>query len=163
MSQSKAYNDIEQHYRHHRDLLVSRYTRAAGSHHAAEDIVQNTYVKMLENSEGIRDVGAVLQTRLNQQFAEYKRKEQAGGLVYESNIDKYEDPYNLEKMVIHRDLLEKIADQMNLKKESHRDILRMAFLHHMMPREIADCMPQSVDNIKQIMSRFRVEAKEMFT
>lgn len=154
---------IERFYVAERDNLLRRLNYGAGSPEAAEDVLQEAFVRALiywdtfdpENKE----LGAWFSTILKNALRDFKRDEWLFGMGEEFD----EELYDPQEMTLKEDeLIRKIYELVDGKIEPHQEILLLYFDKHYSPKDIANMTPYKVKTIKQVIWRFKTEVQEKY-
>jgi len=153
----KFYRAIEQHYRDSRSKLISLAYTSLHNHADAEEAVQDTYVNALKYYESY-DSDATLHDWLLQILRNCISKKWADiskhGMVveYVESRDNRAETASLLSRYQKAYVLEKIKE---LSNPTHKRIVKLYLFNDLDPKEISEQLPESVQNVKKIIVRFK--------
>jgi RNA polymerase sigma factor (sigma-70 family) len=148
-------------YKENRDLLLRRLSYGAGSPEAAEDVLQEAFVRALVYQTTFnpaqKELGAWFNTIMKNALRDFKREEWLFGMGEEFD----EELYDPQEMPLKEDeLVKKIYELVDEKIEDHQEILLLYFEKHYSPKDIANITTAKVKTIKQVIWRFKTEVIE---
>ena len=117
---------IEEYYRENRNLLVKTTQRRGMQEADADDIVQETFYRVLKYKDGfnphIQDIGAWINTILYNVHKAYFNANMTGEYSFED--EEYIDEYNkLEDNTLDKDLVERIKNEVTKLPPAHANIV----------------------------------------
>lgn len=149
---------LEQLYKDKRDAQVKAIANQAGGIVNAEDIVQEAYCRALKHIDSFDSEKASLevwvQRIIKRCMFDFKRQELQQGMVRDEmdGEEPYED---------FRDLgvstLKEVATEIDKRKKSHQEVLRLTFLKGYRPREIAEIVEEGSRAIEHIIRQFKLD------
>lgn len=152
---------IEAYYIAEREDLVRRMTNPAGDVNAAEDVVQEAFVRALLywgsfNPEE-KELGAWFSTILKNSLRDYKRQEWLFGMAEEFDEEHYEP---IEMDVSEGELVKQIGRVVNTKDGDLQEVLKLYYLKQYLPMDIAKITGIKLQTIKKTIWRFNKTIKE---
>lgn len=152
---------VENHYVKNRLRLLKKLTYRAGTHEAAEDVLQESYYRALKYFASFRlneDFNKWFSIILSNCLREYKNTEK-GHIAFEFEEENAEGTkcINYTDHVM-RDVLELVATKPAIQKE----ILNMYFRQEYSATDISRITNYSYANCHQTIQRFRTELKELY-
>jgi len=126
---------------------------------AADDLVQEAFMKVQQNLESVRDPGKVsswvfrIAHNLCQDYFRTKKKLSSPEEIHEGLINLQETP--LQKKMEQGEMSQCVQDQLNLLPESLRSVLIFSDLMEFSQQEIADILGLTVQNVKVRLHRAR--------
>lgn len=150
-------------YEAERDNLVRRLAYGAGSPQAAEDVLQEAFVRALVYQDTFdpahKELGAWFNTIMRNALRDFKRAEWLFGMGEEFDEEQY-DPQ--EMPIDESELVKKIYDMVEEKIEDHQEVLLLYFEKHYSPKDITNITGIKVKTIKQVVWRFKSEVIERY-
>ena len=173
MTRSEVYKLIENHYRKHYDRQVSVASRQTGSHHTAEEAVQEAYTRACEYWKGYarfvtnnppdsndnlfyRWFETVLTNCISRKWNEEKRQ----GMQLDDESDN--QPSITEDGTENKVVVSEIRDMIKTKKPSTRYILELHLFNGMDPSDIRHLVPKNLRAVEQVLRRFKAEVREHY-
>lgn len=154
---------LEEFYKERREDLLRRLAYGAGSPEAAEDVLQEAFVRALTYWDTFdpqhKELGAWFNTIMKNALKDFKREEWLFGMGEEFDEEQY-DPQ--EMPVNETELVKKIYEMVDGKIEDHQEILLLYFEKHYSPKDIANITNYKVKTIKQVVWRFKTEVIERY-
>ncbi len=129
----------------------------------ADDLVQETFVRIQENLETLRDASKItswifrIAYHLCQDHFRTLKKTSAQDTIPEGLIDLEEIP--VQKRLEQREMSRCVQDQVNLLPESQRSVLIFADVMDFSQQEIADVLGVSLEAVKVRLHRARKRLK----
>jgi RNA polymerase sigma-70 factor, ECF subfamily len=126
---------------------------------AADDLVQEAFIKIQQNLDGVRDPGKVsswvfrIAHNLCQDYFRTQKKLSFHEEIHEGLINLQETP--LQKKMEQGEMSQCVQDQLNLLPESLRSVLIFSDLMEFSQQEIADILGLTVQNVKVRLHRAR--------
>jgi RNA polymerase sigma factor (sigma-70 family) len=152
---------IEAFYKENFNRLIKRVGHRAGTHWAAEDVVQEAFVRALKYWDTYdpanKEIGAWFNTILNNALRDYTRDERRYGMCEEFEDEKHND------LALSPEALgaaAKIRELIAAKGQPTKSILTMYYLQGYKPKEIVEVLDVEVKTVRQYVWRFRDELKE---
>lgn len=152
---------IEDHYKAHKDRIVKRYTRFAGSLEASEDIVQEAYYRALryfdtydKSSKFETWFSRILKNALNH----YKNVER--GHPYEEFDEELVE--GIDFCGYNRVLLEQIRNEIYSYNGETQEVLQLYFKWGYSPKEINQIVDMKYKAIEQTIYRFKGFVREKY-
>lgn len=144
---------IEEHYRANFNTLVKRYKRPLGSEQAAEDVVQEAYVRCLKYQhtwDSSQEFTPWFSIILRNAFRDQLSSER--GISFEE-LDEFD--YRIEDTERIDDL--RAALELYIPRESlaHQPSLKLFFLSDYNCKEISEITELTHSNVRYIVSAFR--------
>lgn len=154
---------LAEFYKERREDLLRRLNYGAGSPEAAEDVLQEAFVRALIywdtfNPEH-KELGAWFNTIMRNSLRDFKREEWLFGMGEEFDEELY-DPQ--EMPINESELVKKIYELVDDKIADHQEILLLYFEKHYSPKDIANITEFKVKTIKQVVWRFKTEVIERY-
>lgn len=154
---------LEEFYKERREDLLRRLAYGAGSPEAAEDVLQEAFVRALTYWDTFdpqhKELGAWFNTIMKNALKDFKREEWLFGMGEEFDEEQY-DPQ--EMPVNETELVKKIYEMVDGKIEDHQEILLLYFEKNYSPKDIANITNYKVKTIKQVVWRFKTEVIERY-
>lgn len=154
---------LEEFYKERREDLLRRLAYGAGSPEAAEDVLQEAFVRALTYWDTFdpqhKELGAWFNTIMKNALKDFNREEWLFGMGEEFDEEQY-DPQ--EMPVNETELVKKIYEMVDGKIEDHQEILLLYFEKHYSPKDIANITNYKVKTIKQVVWRFKTEVIERY-
>lgn len=154
---------LDKFYRAERDNLLRRLNYGAGSPEAAEDVLQEAFVRALIYWDTFdptnKELGAWFNTIMRNALRDFKREEWLFGMGEEFDEELY-DPQ--EMPIKEQEVIKKIYELVDGKIEDHQEILLLYFEKHYSPKDIANITTAKVKTIKQVVWRFKTEVIERY-
>jgi len=155
---AEMYRQIEAHYRENFQSLVKRYAHFIHHRERAEDIIQEAYCRALQYWESYdteRPFDKWFNSIISSALKENKRTETMHGMVDISEaMDVPIKPAAIPAVIVNQ-----VMKRINEHDQQSADILRMVFLKHMRPVEIAKVVDANANAIRKLVQRFREEIK----
>ena len=126
---------------------------------AADDLVQEAFIKIQQNLDGVRDPGKVsswvfrIAHNLCQDYFRIQKKLSSHEEIHEGLINLQETP--LQKKMEQGEMSQCVQDQLNLLPESLRSVLIFSDVMEFSQQEIADILGLTVENVKVRLHRAR--------
>jgi len=126
---------------------------------AADDLVQEAFIKIQQNLDGVRDPGKVsswvfrIAHNLCQDYFRTQKKLSSHEEIHEGLINLQETP--LQKKMEQGEMSQCVQDQLNLLPESLRSVLIFSDVMEFSQQEIADILGLTVENVKVRLHRAR--------
>lgn len=152
---------IEQHFKDHRQKLVKRLTRRAGTEWAAEDILQEAYyraLKYVDSFNPLLDMDKWMNTIINNSLREYKNQEKGYSPV-EFDEEETEGQASVE---FPQHVMWQVYDIIATKSEEQQEILQLYFRQEYSAKDISEITPHKYKMVHQTIQRFRNELKELY-
>lgn len=152
---------IEQHYKANYRKLVKRMYFRSGNPHMAEDVVQTAYERAIKYKEATttRIFDAWFSTVLNNCLRDAQNDEKGYSYRDEDEEETTEDvscPHYPARM------MKEIFELIGTKSEVQKEVLDLYFHKQYTGVDISHITTHSAGNIRQIISRFRQELKELY-
>ena len=156
-----AFDDSE--YTQHRQAILAYFHRRVRDPQDAEDLAQETFVRVLKAKEGIRDVNKVLpymyRTARNLLINRYRRRHivmRADALEEPLDLDQVEDPrLDSEERVRFRELSSRLDQALGRLSIEHRKAFELGVVQRMVYAEIAELTGWSLSKVKVNIHRAR--------
>ena len=151
---------IEEHYRRQRQILVKLFTFKAGSPEAAEDIIQESYLRAIKYQGSCKpgEFPKWISKILYNTLRDYKREEAGRSAVeFEEDDSEGTQCYSYSDQVMRE-----IYKLIEAKPEVQREVLEMHLKHGYSAIDISRITPYSYANCHKILQRFREEMKTMY-
>ena len=152
--------DIEKHYIANRKKYLKTFTFRSGSEHAAEDIVQEAYERVLRyrHSCSINDADKWIRTILNNCLKEYKNIENGhtNDVFDEEEAEGTACPHYSEQV------MREVNDLIDTKAIIQKEILGLYFRHEYSAADISRITLHSYANCHKVISRFRQELRDLY-
>lgn len=149
---------LAEFYKENRDLLLRRLAYGAGTPEAAEDVLQEAFVRALVYQTTFdpekKELGAWFNTIMRNALRDYKRDEWLFGMGDEFDEELY-DPQ--EMPLQESELIKKIYELVDAKEEEHQQVLLLYFDKHYSREDISKISPLKIRAIDQIILRFKQE------
>lgn len=159
--QTDIYKRIEDHYREHRERLVSFCNKFLNNMDRAEDVVQEAYTRALTYWESVPDEPDEFvpwfQGILNNCIREDWKKEKAKGM---SVLDENVDEIPIKSAAIPTIILKAVEDRIASKEDRVAKILSMHFIEGYTAKEIGEMVKDTPNAIRVMVHRFREEIKK---
>jgi RNA polymerase sigma-70 factor (ECF subfamily) len=126
---------------------------------AADDLVQETFIRIQQNLEGVRDPGKVsswvfrIAHNLCQDYFRTRKILSCHEQVHEGLVDLQETP--AQKKIEQSEMSQCVQNQLNLLPESLRSVLILSDVMEFSQHEIADILGLTVENVKVRLHRAR--------
>jgi RNA polymerase sigma-70 factor (ECF subfamily) len=126
---------------------------------AADDLVQEAFMKIHENLDSVRDPGKVsswvfrIAHNLCQDYFRSRKKLSCYQQVHERLVDLQETP--AQKKIEQSEMSQCVQNQLNLLPESLRSVLILSDVMEFSRQEIADILGLTVENVKVRLHRAR--------
>jgi RNA polymerase sigma-70 factor (ECF subfamily) len=130
---------------------------------AADDLVQEAFMKIQENLDSVRDVAKIsswvfrIAHNLCQDHFRTRKKLPSHEEIHEGLANIQESP--LQKKVEQGEMSQCVQDQLNLLPESLRSVLIFSDVMEFSQQEIADILGLTVENVKVRLHRARKKFK----
>ena len=158
MTREQVYKLIEEHCRQRRDMIVRRLSRHFASPHFAEDVVQEAYYRACNywnTYDPTMLFNTWFSTILNNAIKDFFKEEALHGMgVMPENTEVDEGLRLLNRMTLE-EILQYIAKQ----PERISRILHLHIIQGYKSEEVARLVPESADNIRKIVQRFRSDIR----
>lgn len=149
---------LEEFYKAERDNLLRRLSYGAGSPEAAEDVLQEAFLRALVYQATFdstkKELGAWFSTILKNTLRDFKRAEWLFGMGEEFNEDLY-DPQ--EMPINESELVKRIYELVDEKEDHHQEILLLYFDKHYSHIDIHNITGIKHATIRQVVGRFKAE------
>lgn len=151
---------IEKHYVDNRQRLMKKMTFRAGTHEAAEDVLQEAYYRALryQNSFDGSNFGKWFSTILNNSLREYKNVEK--GYSLEEFVE--EDAEGFSCRHYPDQVMREVFDLIETKSEVQKEVLGLFFRQEYSAMDISRITDYSYAQCHQIIQRFRNELKDLY-
>ena len=161
MNKEEVYKLLEKHYRENAESLVKRHQRFLQSTHRAEDVVQEAYTRAFTywrtfptDGNHNRWFGMILLNCLK----DNQRAEHMSGMSDSALLEELPTSSNAFPRIAYKEAVRFIMAE----PQEIRTILELSLLHQYASKEIAQLVPETADNIRKIVQRFRERLKEEF-
>lgn len=162
MTRQEMYALIEQHYRENRTRLVRRLYRSAGGSANAQDVVQEAYTRACQYWASFYDNDETFDSWLNGIIRNALiRQRTKDSQRQENDVEMLQVP-SMRNVEIERAMLREIAEKIEEKKPNVARILKLYMFGQYTPREIVEIVPETGNNIRIIVHRFREELKNVY-
>lgn len=156
---------IEEYYRENRNLLLKTTQRRGMQEADADDIVQETFYRVLKYKDGfnpaIQDIGAWINTILFNVHKAYFNANMTGEYCFEE--EEYEDEYNrLEDSTLDKDMVERIKKEIAELPASQANIVHCYLVQGFPTKTVQIMFGENKRNIEQIVLRFRKKMREKY-
>lgn len=152
---------IEKHYRNARDQYVKRLSFRAGSHEAAEDIVQEAYLRALLYQKSFHmgtPFNRWFNRIVNNCLRDYKREERGGPMEF---IEEEAEGFNCTGVT--RRMLDEIRQEIEEKtSDLEKETLTLYFLNGYKIGDIVRIMDTKYKATENIIQRFRRKLKDKY-
>lgn len=150
---------ITNHYAAHKDTLIKKMVRRAGTEWAAEDIVQETYYRALKYADSFKgaELGAWINTIYNNCLREYKNQER-GTVQIDEEIE--EGAYDCPTYVTH--VMNDVYELINTKSDKQKEILFLYFQQEYSAKSISEVTDHTYYQVHKVISRFREELRQLY-
>lgn len=142
------------------------YARMGGRTEAAMDIVQDTFIsamKSVGNFRGKSSCRTWLCGIARHKIYDYYRKEIAGSAVdYMDGIQTEDDRYNLEEIVINKDIKNTVLEVLDKLNPNYRYVLILKYIEGLSMKEIGDILERTPKAIDGILQRAKVQFKNEY-
>ncbi len=157
--QTNVINQITEHYAAHKDTLIKKMVRRAGTEWAAEDIVQETYYRALKYSDSFRgeELSKWINTIYNNCLREYKNQERGY-----TQIDDESEEASYECPTYVRHVMKDVYELINTKSVQQKEILFLYFQQEYNAKSISEITEYTYHNVHKIISRFREELRQLY-
>ena len=153
------YEFIEEHYRNNKNRLLKKFSRSTGTTQDGEDIVQEGYYRAMKyfHSFGAeKDLDVWINTIMYNVFRDFmSEKNKVPRKVSPANLPSIPDSIMVD------DLMRFVEKYSKNLKESHKKIIKLHCKYGYTLKEIGQIVDLSMSNIKIILYRFRLCAREM--
>lgn len=160
----QTYTRIEQHYRDNYDRLVMLCNKYLHNMERAEDVVQEAYTRALTYWESVpnaeEEIYPWFQTILNNCIRENWKSERIQGMS--ENIEDFQEEIQIKASGIPSIILSQVEKRIADTPENVQKILQLFFLQQFTTKEIAELVPETANNIRVIVHRFREGIKRDF-
>jgi RNA polymerase sigma factor (sigma-70 family) len=153
-------SDIEKHYLANRQKLVKRASFRTGSDNWAEDIVQETYERILKYRKSYDgdNPDKWINTILNNCIRDFKNIE--NGHTVDEFVEEDSDSIQCPHYSEH--IMREVYELIDTKSLLSQEILTLFFKYEYTPADIEKLTTHSYSNCHKIVSRFRQELKELY-
>lgn len=155
--------DLERFYIAERENLLRRLSYSAGTPEAAEDVLQEAFVRALTYwntfDPANKELGAWFSTILKNSLRDFKRDEWLFGMGEEFDEELY-DPQ--EMAVPEGELIRQIYDMVEEKVPNQKEILLLHFEKNYSPKDIHNITGLKVSTVSQVIWRFKKEVKDKY-
>lgn len=151
---------IEAHYRKNFKPLVKAYSNIAGGQHEAEDLVQTAYTRAMQywNSlSSYEDFDKWFSGIFKNSITDLRKDQRLRGML---NIDEVEEPGIYNNIGIAENLRKRVEVLVDAAPVNQRTILNLVLFLGYTPEEASKVVPETANNIRQIVHRFRLKLKE---
>jgi RNA polymerase sigma-70 factor (ECF subfamily) len=130
---------------------------------AADDLVQQAFMKIQENLSGVRDASKVsswvfrIAHNLCQDHFRTRKRSPSHEEIHEGLVNLQETP--LQKKAEQGEMSQCVQEQLNLLPESLRSVLIFSDIMEFSQQEIADILGLTVENVKVRLHRARKKFK----
>ena len=158
LTKEQSYKIVEGHYRKSYSILVNTLTKKAGGRQNAEDTVQEAYTRALtyiKSYDGDSDFGAWFNTILVNSLSDNRVQVRNRGHTGFDHVEMIED--HMKSDAIDGVQVDEIVNSIKSKEKDIKKILTLYFIHQYKPREISLLVPQTGNNIRKIVQRFKEE------
>lgn len=153
---------VNNYYKENYDLLVKRVKNRAGSVENAEDVVQEAFTRALKYYKSCSiDFDRWFKVILSNTLKDYQKDSRMAGLT--KNIDDVVG--ELEPIIPDhvKDIFRGHMDRLSLLKPSfNKEIIRLNVLFGYGPNEIAELLGLAKSTVKNSLSQFTKEVKEIY-
>ena len=143
--------------------LHKRVANRAGGAYNAEDVVQEAFSRALKYWDSFdpnrHQLGAWFNTILNNALKDFKREELIYGMCVE--FDEELDS-GVRMNTTNKNILEKIEQLIQSKRDSTRDLLDLYYLKGYKVRDVVQALDVNSQAVRTAVLRFKVEVKEKF-
>lgn len=153
----EVYKLIEDHYRGNFNSLVKKLRNATGSHHNAEDCVQEAYTRALKywnTYDGDMGISSWIGGILSNCIRDTQKDQILKGMVQEDVAALSDTPHADGTDVIY---LNEIRDRISKFPARIRHVLRLYILEGYSGKEVANLTNYSAEAVRKIVSRFKAE------
>jgi len=158
-----VYKQIEQYYKDNYNNLVNYFKRRAGSHEAAEDIVQEAFTRALKYHKSFnperQSIEKWFYSIANNAFNNYRQQERISGMSVEME-EKHEPTYEL--CDYSSDLVKKVKGYLKTQEGLVKDIIELNFFKGYNMREVGQILNQPRTTVQSIVYRFRSDILREF-
>lgn len=150
---------VEEHYKNNRMKLLKILTFRAGTVEAAEDIIQESYLRALKYISSCRngEFDKWITRIITNTLKDYKRQE--SGKSYIENDDEQEI---VDCPAINERIADEVKKLIENKLDIHREILELHFLQGYSAIDISRITDNSYANSHKVIQRFRNELKDIY-
>lgn len=153
--------EIEKHYIENRARYVKRLMFRAGTHEAAEDIIQEAYYRALKYAKSCLpdQFDRWFSTIVNNCLREYKNQEQGHSVdeFVEDEADGLQCPH------YSNHIMKEVYELISTKSVTQQDVLNLYFQYEYSPKDISAITDYTYSKCHQIILRFRNELKELYS
>ena len=159
ITQQAVYNLIDNHARTRRSLIVKRLSHHFSSPHYAEDVVQEAYFRACNywaTYDGEQGFNTWFSSILNNAIKDFFKEEALHGMGTSLDSTEIDEGSRL----LDRLTLEELLGFINRQPERIARILNLHIIQGYRSDEVAQLVPESADNIRKIVQRFRAEVRK---
>lgn len=155
------YKKVEEQYREHSDRLIKMYARFLSHRERAEDIIQEAYTRALTYWDAYdeeKPFDKWFNSIISSCLRDNKRIERMHGMVDISEaLDVPVKPAAIPAIILNQ-----VMKRINEKNDTTKSILKLTFLKHFRPGEIAETVQMTPNAIRKIVWKFREEIRRDF-
>ncbi|TCT14271.1 RNA polymerase sigma-70 factor (ECF subfamily) [Natranaerovirga pectinivora] len=156
----------EIYYMYSKDIYRCAF-KILKTHHSAEDIVQNTIMKLIDNLENIEDVNSkktksyILTIATNMAINMIKKNKKIVNLE-KNHEERLVDDTDLEKYMLNLETCSEIAATLSKINPNYADILMLKYFHEYSNAEIAEILQINENNVHIRLHRSKRELLKQF-
>jgi RNA polymerase sigma factor (sigma-70 family) len=151
------FDQIEQHYKEHRNTYVKRISRRAGTPEAAEDIIQEAYCRALKYSYSFigGDLDKWISTIIGNALRDYMNGER--GYI---PVEPSEDDELAPEVLYPRRVMKEVFGRIALMSADQQEILNLFFIQEYTAKDISCITPHSQNKCDKVIQKFRKELRK---
>jgi len=162
MDKEQFYSLVEEHYKKTFHILSKKLTRYLGNKAVAEDVLQEAYCRLLQYWETYKEdqpFEGWFKTVVNNSIRDHYKKEHLHGMLDDGNLMKEEREEAMLRPFFERIELNSLLETIKNKPYNVRKILTLYLVKGYSSQEVEKVVPESSNNIRKIVQRFRDEIK----
>lgn len=162
MNKKDVYALVDRFYRDHFNQLCKSYNRFLNNYPVTEEAVQEAFTRALTYWDSCPSKEAFepwFRTIVGNAIKDAKREESKQGMTT-GDESVFDIPINA--AAIPSIIQKEVNDLIGTKDEPTARILRLSLFHQYRPVDIEKVVGEKVNNIRQIVHRFRNELKDHF-